>query len=50
MIVRFKSTTPDGARFYFADEARAKAFAAKVHGQYHGLVQFESLAAFMESH
>ena len=49
-ITRHKATTPEGARFYFTDEARARAFAAKVGGQYHGIVTFPSLAAFMASH
>lgn len=50
MITRHKATTAEGARFYFADEARARAFAAKTGGEYHGVVTFPSIAAFMASH
>ena len=50
MITRHKATTADGARFYFADEVRARAFAAKTGGAYHGLVTFDSIAQFMAAH
>ena len=50
MITRHKATTADGARFYFADEVRARAFAAKTGGAYHGLVTFDSIAQFMAQH
>ena len=50
MIVRYKATTADGARFYFVEESKARAFAAKAGGEYHGLVTFDSLAQFMAQH
>ena len=50
MITRHKSTTADGARFYFVDEATARAFAAKTGGAYHGIVTFDSIASFMALH
>ena len=50
MIVRHKATTADGARFYFTDESKARAFAAKTGGAYHGIVTFESIAQFMSMH
>ena len=50
MITRHKVTTADGARFYFADEAKARAFAAKTGGAYHGVVTFDSIAQFMSQH
>lgn len=49
-ITRHKATTAEGARFYFADESRARTFAASTGGQYHGLVTFPSIVAFMASH
>ena len=50
MITRHKATTADGARFYFADESKARTFAAKTGGVYHGLVTFDSIADFMSQH
>ena len=50
MITRHKAVTPDGARFYFAEESKARAFAAKTGGEYRGLVTFDSLAHFMSQH
>ena len=50
MITRHKATTVDGARFYFVDEAKARAFAVKTGGAYHGLVTFDSIALFMAHH
>jgi len=49
-ITRHKATTAEGARFYFTDETRARTFAAKMGGDYHGVVTFPSIAAFMASH
>ena len=50
MITRYKATTVDGARFYFTDESKAREFAAKTGGTYHGIVTFESIAHFMAQH
>ena len=50
MITRHKAITQDGARFYFSDESKARAFAAKVGGEYHGMVTFPDIAAFMAAH
>ena len=50
MLTRHKATTADGARFYFKDESRARAFAAKTGGAYHGIVTFDSIAQFMSLH
>ena len=50
MITRHKATTAEGARFYFTDESKARAFAAKTGGAYHGLVTFDSIAQFMAAH
>ena len=50
MITRHKATTADGARFYFADESKARAFAEKTGGAYHGIVTFDSIASFMAMH
>ena len=50
MITRHKAVTPDGARFYFAEESKARAFAARVGGEYRGLVTFRSIADFMAQH
>ena len=50
MITRHKATTADGARFYFVDESKARAFAAKTGGAYHGVVTFDSVAQFMSLH
>ena len=50
MLTRHKATTADGARFYFTDESKARAFAAKTGGAYHGLVTFDSIAHFMAQH
>ena len=50
MIVRYKATTADGARFYFTEESRARAFAAETGGAYHGMVTFDSIAHFMSQH
>ena len=50
MITRRKATTAEGARFYFTDECKARAFAAKTGGAYYGLVTFVSIAQFMAAH
>ena len=50
MITRYKAVTPDGARFYFVEESKARAFAARVGGEYRGLVTFDSIAQFMSQH
>ena len=50
MIVRYKATTADGARFYFTEESKAREFAAKTGGAYNGLVTFDSIAQFMAQH
>ena len=50
MITRHKATTADGARFYFEDEATARAFAERTGGAYHGIVTFDSIAQFMSAH
>ena len=50
MLIRHKATTAGGARFYFTDESKARAFAEKTGGAYHGLVTFDSIAQFMSLH
>ena len=50
MITRHKATTADGARFYFTEESKARAFAEKTGGEYHGMVTFRSIADFMAQH